>query len=90
MPSARFRLKPGIIDFLRPISYLFPKKACRKVLHCAQLENTVRLDNNKNRRDVAEMENEREELKAKIAIMTDEQLQWFIDQALRLLSEEAC
>ncbi len=36
------------------------------------------------------MENEREELKAKIAIMTDEQLQWFIDQALRLLSEEAC
>ena len=36
------------------------------------------------------MENEREELKQTIAVMTDEQFQWFIEQARLLLSEEAC
>lgn len=36
------------------------------------------------------MENEKEELKKKIASMTDEQLQWFIEQAQLLLSEGAC
>ena len=36
------------------------------------------------------MENEREELKVKINAMTDEQFQWFIEQARLLLSEEAC
>ena len=35
------------------------------------------------------METEREDLKEKIAAMTDEQFQWFIDQALRLLSATA-
>lgn len=36
------------------------------------------------------MENEKEELKKKIASMTDEQFQWFIEQAQLLLSEGAC
>ena len=36
------------------------------------------------------MENEREELKQIIAAMTDEQFQWFIDQARLLLSEGVC
>lgn len=36
------------------------------------------------------MGNEREELKQAIAAMTDEQFQWFIEQAQLLLSEEAC
>ena len=36
------------------------------------------------------MENEREELKEKIAAMTDEQFRWFIAQAQLLLSGEAC
>lgn len=35
------------------------------------------------------MENEREMLKEKIAAMTPAQLEWFIAQAQRLLSEEA-
>lgn len=35
------------------------------------------------------MENEKEMLKEKIAVMTPEQFQWFIAQAQRLLSEEA-
>lgn len=36
------------------------------------------------------MENEREELKQTIADMTDEQFQWFIEQAQLLLSGGAC
>lgn len=36
------------------------------------------------------METEREELKEKIAAMTEEQFQWFINQVQRLLSESIC
>lgn len=36
------------------------------------------------------MENEREELKQTIAAMTDEQFQWFIEQAQLLLSGGVC
>ena len=36
------------------------------------------------------MENERKELKQTIVAMTDEQFQWFIEQAQLLLSEGAC
>ena len=36
------------------------------------------------------MENEREELKQIIAAMTDEQFEWFIEQAQLLLSGGAC
>ena len=35
------------------------------------------------------MENEKEELKEKIASMTDEQFQWFITQVQRSLSSTA-